>query len=161
MIAQEVATAADPEQIVAVAQEVFAALVDDGETLVRQRGPVLTSPDDVCAWVDMTRPDETLGVRTSVRMDPVGANDLVRALLRMDPSEQVSAEDLADAFGEIANVVGGNLKSLLPEHAALSLPAVAVANAVAGGGPALADVTLEWRGCALGISLSEVPAGHR
>lgn len=161
MIAQEVAVAADPTQIIAVAQEVFAALVDDGERVVRERGPVHTTDDDVCAWVDMTRPGEATGVRTSVRMNPDGADLLVRALLRMDASEQVSAEDLADAFGEIANVVGGNLKSLLPEHAALSLPTVSVAGAVVGGSPALAEVTLEWRGCALGVSLSEVSVGQQ
>ncbi len=161
MIAQEVAVAADSAQIIEVAQEVFAALVDDGERSVQERGPALLTPDDVCAWVDMTRPGESMGVRTLVRMNEDGAQLLVRAVLRMEVSEQVRSEDLVDAFGEMANVVGGNLKSLLPDHAALSLPSVSVAEALVGGEQSLADVTLEWRGGALSISLSEVPVGQR
>ena len=35
-----------------------------------------------------------------------------------------SAEDIADALGEIANMIGGNIKSLVLEPSHLSLPAV-------------------------------------
>jgi chemotaxis protein CheX len=36
----------------------------------------------------------------------------------------VTAEQMRDAVGELANVMGGNLKTLVPQPAQLSLPAV-------------------------------------
>ena len=41
----------------------------------------------------------------------------------MQPGEPAEA-DIADALGEIANVIGGNLKSTLPGPSLLSLPVV-------------------------------------
>ncbi|MDO5628497.1 MAG: chemotaxis protein CheX [Mobilicoccus sp.] len=39
--------------------------------------------------------------------------------------DEASEEDIADAVGELTNMVGGNIKSLLPEPSSLSLPVVA------------------------------------
>jgi len=36
----------------------------------------------------------------------------------------VSVADMQDALGELANMIGGNVKALLPEHCHLSLPMV-------------------------------------
>jgi chemotaxis protein CheX len=38
--------------------------------------------------------------------------------------DDVSTADITDAVGELANIIGGNVKSLLPEPSALSLPHV-------------------------------------
>lgn len=38
--------------------------------------------------------------------------------------EDLGPEDLSDALGEIANMIGGSVKSLMPEPSALSLPLV-------------------------------------
>jgi chemotaxis protein CheX len=38
--------------------------------------------------------------------------------------EDVSESDLRDAFGEVVNMLGGNLKALLPPPCQLSLPTV-------------------------------------
>jgi chemotaxis protein CheX len=48
------------------------------------------------------------------------------AFLAMDASE-VSQEDLSDVLGELANIVGGNVKAMLPPGALLSLPQVVMA----------------------------------
>ena len=48
------------------------------------------------------------------------------AFLAMDAGE-VSQEDLSDVLGELANIVGGNLKAMLPPGALLSLPQVVLA----------------------------------
>lgn len=40
-------------------------------------------------------------------------------------ADEVGDEDIADAVGELTNMVGGNIKSLLPEPSTLSLPVVA------------------------------------
>lgn len=38
--------------------------------------------------------------------------------------EDLEEEEIADAFGELLNIIGGNLKCLLPEPSHLSLPTV-------------------------------------
>jgi chemotaxis protein CheX len=48
------------------------------------------------------------------------------AFLAMEPAE-VSSEDLADVLGELANIVGGNVKAMLPPGCFLSLPQVVMA----------------------------------
>jgi chemotaxis protein CheX len=40
------------------------------------------------------------------------------------PDEELTAADIADAVGELVNVVGGNIKSLVPGPSVLSLPSV-------------------------------------
>jgi chemotaxis protein CheX len=46
-------------------------------------------------------------------------------LLGVDPAD-VTPEDVTDALGELANIIGGNVKGLMPEPSALSLPVVLV-----------------------------------
>jgi chemotaxis protein CheX len=41
------------------------------------------------------------------------------------PAESVTMEELRDAVGEIANIIGGNVKTLIAGKARLSLPSVA------------------------------------
>ena len=99
MSALDTTLIADPAQILGVAQDVFAALIDDGEVLVHE-GVVPESFDvPVTAWVDMLRADSPHGVRTMVRAEEADAHLVVRALLRMEPDEVVGEEDLVDAFG--------------------------------------------------------------
>lgn len=54
---------------------------------------------------------------------PATARRLAAAMFALDP-EAVSDDELADAWGEIANILGGNVKGLLPEPSVLSLPQV-------------------------------------
>jgi chemotaxis protein CheX len=46
---------------------------------------------------------------------------IAAAMLDLDPDDVVPA-DILDAAGELVNVVGGNVKSLLPQPSLLSLP---------------------------------------
>jgi chemotaxis protein CheX len=46
-------------------------------------------------------------------------------MFEMDEAE-VGDGEVADAFGELANIIGGNLKCLLPEPSQLSLPTVSL-----------------------------------
>jgi chemotaxis protein CheX len=41
--------------------------------------------------------------------------------------DEVSEDDLSDVLGELANIVGGNVKAMLPPGALLSLPQVVLA----------------------------------
>lgn len=52
------------------------------------------------------------------------AKALTAAMFMVDP-EDTTPEEISDALGELANMVGGNVKALLPEPCRISLPAVA------------------------------------
>jgi chemotaxis protein CheX len=54
------------------------------------------------------------------------AQHAAAAFLAMEPDE-VSSEDLSDVLGELANIVGGNVKAMLPSGCFLSLPQVMLA----------------------------------
>ena len=56
-----------------------------------------------------------------VTCSEVQARNLAAAFLAMTPDE-VPEEDVADVLGELANIVGGNVKSMLPEGCVLSTP---------------------------------------
>lgn len=56
----------------------------------------------------------------------LAAKRAAAAFLAME-SDEVSQEDLSDVLGELANIVGGNVKAMLPPGCLLSLPQVVLA----------------------------------
>ena len=62
--------------------------------------------------------------------------------------------DVADAVGELVNMIGGNVKSLLPGPSALTLPAVAAGRAAHSSQSAeVACLDALWRGAPVRISV--------
>jgi chemotaxis protein CheX len=59
-----------------------------------------------------------------VECDSASAADLTRRMFDLSPADPVTPDEIADALGEIANIVGGNVKSLAPSESHLSLPQV-------------------------------------
>ncbi|HVD28484.1 MAG TPA: chemotaxis protein CheX [Mycobacteriales bacterium] len=51
------------------------------------------------------------------------------------PAEALTDDEVADALGELTNMIGGNLKSLLPGPSRLSMPAVTVGATTAHPAP--------------------------
>ncbi|MGY2127927.1 chemotaxis protein CheX [Blastococcus sp. SYSU DS0617] len=137
----------DEATVESIAQEAWISLVGEDEVLVPLPGGPVTDP--LSSWVDVVGPWTGSVVLTTGRRT---AEELTRALLREHSPEVLEDEDVADAFGEIANVVGGNVKAALPGSSGLSLPDV-------GDAPALrnpADVCridLLWRGEPVSISV--------
>jgi hypothetical protein len=137
----------DDATVQAIAEEAWTALVGEDELLVPLPGDL--PADVVSAWVDVVGPWTGTVVLTTGAQT---AADLTRALLGDTAPELLDHEDVADAFGEIANVVGGNVKAALPGPSALSLPEV-------GDGPAVRNpadqlrVDVLWRGQPLSISV--------
>jgi chemotaxis protein CheX len=146
---------ADLEQI---ASEVWASYLDpDGDR------PLLLTPtgravDEVIATVLVSGAWQgrvTLGCSVTL------ARAAAAALLGVG-ADEVAATDLIDAMGELANVIGGNVKGLLPERSALSLPIVRMA---ADGGPIAAQaldgevcrVEATWLGEPLTVTVMEGP----
>ncbi|RNL62665.1 chemotaxis protein CheX [Nocardioides marmoriginsengisoli] len=56
---------------------------------------------------------------------PMAAEVTRRMLGLVDGLDPTSDEDVADAVGELVNMIGGNVKSLMPGPSTLSLPVVA------------------------------------
>lgn len=137
-------TTVDHDAVHAIAQEVFAAMVDgDLGLLLPWDGDLPELPDAVVAWVDLH--GEWSGRAVLVTAHET-AEDLARALLALESGSAVSRPDLEDAFGEIANVVGGNLKSLLPHAGTLGLPQVGSEVPPLAGAARVQHLPLSWRG---------------
>jgi chemotaxis protein CheX len=60
----------------------------------------------------------------SLQTSDRGARAFAAAMFGSSP-DAVADDEVVDAVGELTNMVGGNIKSLLPEPSRLSLPAVA------------------------------------
>jgi chemotaxis protein CheX len=72
-----------------------------------------------------------------LRCSSVAARNAAAALLGVD-YEDATVDDVTDALGELANILGGNVKSLLPEPCALSLPHVVISGET--GWPHVAEI---------------------
>lgn len=138
------------ETALAIAEEVFTAMVDGEPGLLVPAFEVPAAPTTpTYAWVDVH--GEHPG-RVMVATERATAMDLTRALFALQPDDEVSDADFVDAFGEIANVVGGNVKALVPDPGPLTLPEVSPM-APTDGAVVLHEAHLVWRGKPLTISL--------
>ena len=137
----------DEATVQSIAEEAWVALVGEDEVLLPIPGEL--PADHLSSWVDVVGTWTGSVVLTTGRQT---AAELTRALLGEAAPELLEHDDVADAFGEIANVVGGNVKAALPGPSALGLPEV-------GEGPAVRNpedvvyVGVLWRGQSLSISV--------
>ncbi|WP_300682345.1 chemotaxis protein CheX [Nocardioides sp.] len=68
--------------------------------------------------------------------------------------ESVDDADVADAVGELVNMIGGNIKSLMPGPSVLSLPAVAAGRAAhPSGSTEISRYDGLWRGQPVRVSV--------
>jgi chemotaxis protein CheX len=150
----------DEGTVQSIAEDAWTALVGEDEILVPLPGELPANA--LSSWVDIVGPWTGTVVLSTGRETAAG---LTRALLGDHAPAELDDEDVADAFGEIANVVGGNVKAALPGPSALSLPDVG--NAPAVRNPAdVCRVDVMWRGQPLSISVQgalpalPVPSQH-
>ncbi|WP_029434216.1 chemotaxis protein CheX [Blastococcus sp. URHD0036] len=137
----------DGPTVLSITEEAWISLVGEDEVLVPIPGEL--PADVVSSWVDVVGPWTGSVVLTTSRRT---AEDLSRALLRESAPEVLEEEDVVDAFGEIANVVGGSVKAVLPGHSALSLPSVGTAPEIRN--PAdVCRIDVLWRGEPIVISV--------
>jgi hypothetical protein len=136
----------DEATVLSIAEQAWTALVGEEEVLVDLPAPLPATV--LSAWVDVVGPWTGSVVLTA---GPGTAAELTRALLGEAAPDELEEEDVADAFGELANVVGGNVKAALPGTSALSLPAVGEAPAVRNPEDVV-RIDVLWRGQPLSIS---------
>ena len=135
----------DEQTVQSIAQEAWSALIGEDDFLVPLPGGL---PDDaVSSWVEVVGPWTGAVVLTCGRAT---AEELSRCLLAEHAPPVLDAEDVADGLGELANVVGGNVKAVLPGPSVLGLPEVGSAPAA---GADVLRVDLLWRGRSLTITL--------
>jgi hypothetical protein len=148
----------DEATVLSIVEEAWVALVGEDEVLVPV--PEELPADALSSWVDVVGPwTGSVVLSTGAQT----AAELTRALLGDYAPELLEHEDVADAFGEIANVVGGNVKAALPGPSALSLPEVG--NPPAVRNPAdVVRIDVLWRGQPVSISaqgaLPPLPVSH-
>jgi chemotaxis protein CheX len=146
-VAPRITDLIDEATVQGIADETWLALLGIDEVLVPV--PAEVPGDALSAWVEITGPWSGAVVLTCGRAT---AEELSRTLLRGPVDEPIDRADVADAMGELANVVGGNIKALLPSPSVLGLPDV-------GGHPPNASsadtcsVGLLWRGQPVTVSV--------
>ncbi|GAA4362053.1 chemotaxis protein CheX [Angustibacter luteus] len=93
----------------------------------------------------------------TVTMPPTTAVAVTRAMLQIPETDDVSDADVADAVGEVVNVIGGNVKALLQGSTSLGLPRVELEWA-----PVHAQLVcragVEWPGHAARIGVWHLPS---
>ena len=83
------------------------------------------------------------------------AKKAAAAFLAME-ADEVGQEDISDVLGELANIVGGNVKAMLPAGCFLSLPTVVLAPQTASYCPAaerISGLYGVWDGEPVSISM--------
>lgn len=137
-------TAADLDKI---AGQVWAAFLDDGSEVVVQ-GP--TEDAEVAASVAIVGAYEGHVIVACTRDS---ARAVASALFAI-ADDDVTADDVSDALGELANVLGGNVKSILPGPSKMSLPTVApTAHRQWPGTNEVCRTVLAWNGNTFTVSL--------
>jgi chemotaxis protein CheX len=133
-------TADDLENI---AEQVWSAFLADGSEAVVDGTDPVTAPAELAASVAIVGAFDGHVVVTSTRE---GSREVASALFEM-PADELSADEIGDALGELANVLGGNVKSMLPAPSTMSLPRIAVAEHGLWPGTAeLCRTVVAWRG---------------
>jgi chemotaxis protein CheX len=137
----------DAETVQSIVQEAWSALVGEDEYLVPVPGELPDEP--LSSRVEIVGPWNGSVALTCGRST---AEELSRCLLAEHAPPVLDAEDVEDALGELANVVGGNVKAVLPGPSVLGLPEVGPASRA--GSPAdTCRVDLMWRGQSLTITV--------
>lgn len=104
------------DAIAVVTRDIFATVLADGGDLLsgdRGSGEIVSTVEITGAW------NGTVCLSCSV----VAGRHAASAMFDMEDSE-LSPAEISDAVGELVNMVGGNIKSLLPGPTQLSLPTV-------------------------------------
>jgi chemotaxis protein CheX len=142
----------DEATVQEIADQAWSALVGEDELLVPVPGEL--GPDTLSSWVEIVGPWTGSVVLTCGRG---AALELTRALLGEHAPAELEQEDVDDALGELANVVGGNVKAVLPGPSVLGLPEVGP-TPPSGREADTVRVAVLWRGSPLTIRVQSVLA---
>lgn len=109
------------ECIQEVTEGVWSTMLGMPLRLQWESAPPQESHDYVTSWVSISG---SWSGTITIGCSSAAARRAAAAMFGVVP-EEASAEEVNDAMGEVANIIGGNLKGLLTGPATLSLPSVA------------------------------------
>lgn len=107
------------DDIITITQEVWSSFLDLELTAVPCEAAVLTGP----VLVAVVRISGAWEGAVQLECSPDHAHAAAAAMFA-GGAGTTSGDDASDALGELANIVSGNVKSLLPAPSALSIPSV-------------------------------------
>lgn len=140
-------------ELAEMVEQVWSSFLDD--QLVPMPEPDLTHSYEghLIAWVSIS--GDWTG-HLLVVCSGAAARAIATDMFQMEQDE-VTTTEVADALGEIANMVGGSIKGMVAAHAALSLPQVVLDAAALVSPDAQRRVTMQgnWKGELLEFSLWE------
>ena len=147
------------DDLQAVTEDVWLALVGEDEPLLPRLVPPGTPFDATGVWSAAVSVSGGWHGVVTVELDAEVARQLGARMLDLPSAEEAEDADVADAVGELVNMIGGNVKSLMPGPSVLSLPLVAAGRA-AGRSEVVevARVDATWHGHAVSFSVA-VPRG--
>jgi chemotaxis protein CheX len=141
------------EELLSIADMVWASYLDPVGEHPLEVDPVPgTSVTDVVATVAISGAWDG---RVLLSFSPLAAKRATAALMGVEEADEVSDEDVTDSVGELANIVGGSVKSLMPQPTVLSLPAVSHGAFPELGGE-VCRLTGAWMGEPVSIAVHEV-----
>jgi chemotaxis protein CheX len=146
------------DELLAIAEMVWTSYLDpEGEYPLVVDGV----PEPGTATADVVATVEISGAwrgRVLLSFSPPAAGRAAAALLGFDEGEEVADGDVADAVGELANIIGGSVKSLMPQPTALSLPAVTTDGSADRSGTVVCRLSGTWRGEPVSVAVQESAA---
>ncbi|WP_380164607.1 chemotaxis protein CheX [Jannaschia sp. R86511] len=145
----------DGEVLAELTQAVWESFVDAELPLVDLYGaPLDPGPDGVVVGTILIHGPHA--GRINVSLPAQAASAAAARMLDMAPGDVVEA-DVHDATGELANMIGGNVKAMLEGEHHLGLPSVTVAPT--DPYDAVASATLLWGEHTLLVTLETAPGG--
>lgn len=114
--------------------DVFSVVEEVWTTFLDAERPIFPTPRPTSEQAPSTHPEWTAAVSVTgaweaaimVSMSDLLAAEVTERMLGLDAADgQPATADVTDALGELVNIIGGNVKSLMPGPGKLSLPLVA------------------------------------
>jgi chemotaxis protein CheX len=145
----------DTEELLSIAEMVWASYLDPAGDHPFEPDP---EPGPGVAATDVVA---TVGIsgawdgRVLLTFSPDAAKRAAAALLGADEAEDVGEADVVDAVGELVNIIGGSVKSLMPQPTVLSMPAVHTGAFPELGGE-VCRITGTWMGEPVSVAVHEV-----
>ncbi len=137
----------------AVVDEVWESFLGGAEQLT----PVEATPAPIPGWSAAITVSGGWKALVLVQLTQGAARSVTVQMLGMGEDEEPSSADLTDALGELVNVIGGNVKSLMPGPSQLSLPLVAqgiVSSSSASDLVEACRLDLTWAGQPVRVAVS-------
>ena len=119
---QQVADYVEDEALAQIVDQMWQSYFGHVEPLLPAFDPQEVPAPLLCASVGISGARPGL---VTVLVQESAAKPLAAALLQEDG--ELTDDDVYDALGEVANIIGGNIKALVPDAGALGLPAIAEA----------------------------------